>query len=82
MCQILYKTFCAMLRPVNRLCLTLCGPWTIAHQTPLSMGFFRQECWSGLTFPTPGDLPDPGIKHLSPALAPGKPYKAFYYKVR
>ena len=37
-------------------------PWTIAHQAPLSMGFPRQEYWSGLPFPSPGDLPDPGIK--------------------
>ena len=43
-------------------------PWTAAHQTPLSMGFPRQEYWSGLPFPTPGDLPDPGIKSGSPAL--------------
>ena len=35
--------------------------WTVAHQVPLSMGFFRQEYWSGLPFPPPGDLPDPGI---------------------
>ena len=38
------------------------------HQAPLSMGFFRQEYWSGLPFPSPGDLPDPGIKPGSPAL--------------
>ena len=37
-------------------------PWTVAHQTPLSMGFPRQEYWSGLLFPPPGDLPDPRIK--------------------
>ena len=37
-------------------------PWTIAHQAPLSIGFSRQEYWSGLPFPTPGYLPDPGIK--------------------
>ena len=43
-------------------------PWTIAHQVPLSMGFSRQEYWSGLPFPTPGDLPDPEIKPGSPAL--------------
>ena len=42
-------------------------PWTIAHQAPLSMGFPRQECWSGLPFPFPGDLPDPGIESVSPA---------------
>ena len=43
-------------------------PWTIAHQAPLSMGFSRQEYWSGLSFPSPGDLPNPGIEHGSPAL--------------
>ena len=40
-------------------------PWTIAHQAPLSMGLSRQENWSGLPFPPPGDLPDPGIKPSS-----------------
>ena len=44
-------------------------PWTVAHQAPLSMGFPRQEYWSGLTFPSPGDLADPGIEAASPALA-------------
>ena len=43
-------------------------PWTIAHQTPPSMGFSRQEYWSGLPFPSPGDLPDPGIEPWSPTL--------------
>ena len=43
-------------------------PWTIAYQAPPSMGFSRQECWSGLPFPSPGDLPDPGIDPGSPAL--------------
>ena len=43
-------------------------PWTVAHQDPLSMGFSRQERWSGLPFPSPGDLPKPGIKPGSPAL--------------
>ena len=43
-------------------------PWTVAYQAPLSMGFSRQEYWSGLPFPSPGDLPDPGIKPGSPAL--------------
>ena len=37
-------------------------PWTVAHQAPLSMGFSRQEYWSGLLFPSPGNLPDPGIE--------------------
>ena len=56
-------------------------PWTVACQAPLCMGFPRQEYWSGLPFPSPRDLPDPGIKPASPALSgsffttelPGKP---------
>ena len=40
-------------------------PWTLAHQVPLSMGFLRQEYWSGLSFPPSGELPDPGIKLAS-----------------
>ena len=43
-------------------------PWMVAHQTPLSMGFPMQEYWNGLLFPSPGDLPDPGIEARSPAL--------------
>ena len=43
-------------------------PWTVAYQAPPSMGFSRQEYWSGLPFPSPRDLPDPGIKPRSPAL--------------
>ena len=46
----------------------LCDPWTVAYQVPLSIGFSRQEYWSGLPFPSPGDLPDPGIEPRSPAL--------------
>ena len=61
------------------LCAT---PWTVTHQAPLSMGFPRQEYWSGLPFPSPGDLPDPGIEPQSPTLQadpltsepPGKPW--------
>ena len=41
--------------------------WTVAHQAPLSTGFSKQEYWSGLPFPSPEDLPDPGIKPTSPA---------------
>ena len=56
-------------------------PWTVAHQAPPSMEFSRQEYWSGLPFPSPGDLPNPGIESGSPALqadalpseSPGKP---------
>ena len=59
-------------------CVTL---WTVACQAPLSIGFSRQEYWSGFPCPAPGDLPDPGIELLSPALQadslplvpPGKP---------
>ena len=43
-------------------------PQTVAHQAPLSMGFFGQEYWSGLPFPSPGDLPNPGMEPVSPAL--------------
>ena len=56
-------------------------PWTVAYQAPPSMGFSRQEYWSGLSFPSPGGLPNPGIEPRSPALQadalpsepPGKP---------
>ena len=57
---------------VFQTCLTLATLWTVACQDPLSMEFSRQEYWSGLPFPSPGDLPDPGIKPVSfvpPALA-------------
>ena len=67
---------------VTKLCLTVFATLlTVARQAPLSMGFPRQEYWSGLPFPSPGDLPVPGIEPISPALAskffttepPGKP---------
>ena len=56
------------------LCPTLCNLWATAHQALLSMGFFRQEYWSGWPCPPPGDLPDLGIEPgylMSPALAGG-----------
>ena len=53
---------------VTKSCPTLTTPWTMVCQTPLSMGFSRQEYWSGLPFPSPGDFPDPGIEPRSPAL--------------
>ena len=53
---------------VTKSCPTLATPWTIARQAPLSMGFSRQEYWSGLPFPSPGDPPNPGIEPQSPAL--------------
>ena len=65
-------------------------PWTVAHQAPLSVGFSKQEYWSGLPCPLPGDFPDTGIKPRSPTLQanslpsepPGKPevkYTAWYF---
>ena len=64
-----------------QLCPTLRNPMAVACQAPLSMGFSRQGYWSELPFPSPGELPDPGIQPESPALAggffttgpPGKP---------
>ena len=53
---------------VAQLCPTLCNPWTVVHPAPLSMGFSRQEYWSGLPFPSPGDLPNLGNKPRSPTL--------------
>ena len=60
-------------------------PWTVAYQAPPSLGFFRQEYWSGLPFPFPGDLPNPGIKPGSPVLQadtlpsepPGKSFRGY-----
>ena len=66
-----------LLMPVICICVCVCtlsrvqflaAPWTVACQDPLSMGFSRQEYWSGLPFPSPGVLPDPGIEPRSPAL--------------
>ena len=66
----------AQLSPTLHVCafvlshvLLFVTPWTAAHKAPLFMGFLRQEYWSGLPFPSPGDLPKPGIKLTSPALA-------------
>ena len=78
--QVHVKVKVNSLSPV-RLFATL---WTVAHQAPPSIGFSRQEYWSGLPLPSPGYLPDPGIKPGSPALEadaltsepPGKPHCA------
>ena len=51
--------------------LFLATPWTVARQVSLSMGFSRQEHWSGLPFPSPGDLPDTGVEPRPPTLAGG-----------
>ena len=75
-CYLLPKCICHSVVPAS-----FVTPWTVAHQAPLSMGFSRQEYWSGQPFPSPGHLPDPGIKPGSAALQadslqskpPGKP---------
>ena len=70
---------------LNQLVLTLCNSMDCTHQAPLSMGFCRQECWSGLPCPTPGDLPNLGNEPMSPESptlqvdsfpteSPGKPH--------
>ena len=53
---------------VAKSCLTLATQWTVARQAHLSMGFSRREYWSGLPFPSPGLLPNPGIEPMYPAL--------------
>ena len=78
-----YHSFCTRKGKVKSLSYVwlFVTPWTVAYQAPPSMGFTRQECWSGLPFPSPGDLPNPGIKSWSPVLQadalpsepPGKP---------
>ena len=70
---------------VTKSCLTLATPQTVVWQAPLSMGFSRQEYWSGLPFPSPGDLPHPGIKPGSPVfegrfLTTEPPWIAFFPK--
>ena len=65
-------------------------PWTVAYQAPPSMEFPRQEYWSGLPFPSPGDLPNPGVKSVSPTLQadslpsepPGKPAHKTAFSLR
>ena len=59
---------CVCVCSVTQSCPTLCDPMDCGHQAPLSMGFSRQEYWSWLPFPSPGDLSNPGIKPASPAL--------------
>jgi len=61
-------------------------PWTVGYKAPQCMGFSRQECWSGLPFPSPRDLHDPGIEAGSPTLQadalpsepPGKPWYVWF----
>ena len=73
--------YCCCCCLVAKSCPTLCDLLELAYQAPLSMGFPRQENWNGLPFPSRGELPEPGIKPMPPALAgrffsaepPGKP---------
>ena len=64
----MFQNQCESESEVAQSCPTLCDLWTVAHQAPPSMGFSRQEYWCGLPFPSPGDLPDPGIEPRSPTL--------------
>ena len=66
-CLLILKVRSRCTKSLSRLRL-FATPWTAAYQAPLSMGFSRQEYWNGLPFPSPGDLPDPGIEPGSPAL--------------
>ena len=74
---------------VTKLRPSLATPWTVALQAPLSIGFSRQEYGSGLPLPSPGDLPDPGIEPMSPALqedsllteTPGKTLGPLYRQI-
>ena len=68
MCIRSHYTYCCL---VAKSCLVFVTPWTAAHQSPLSVGFPRQENWNGLQFPSPGDLPNPGIEPASTASAGG-----------
>ena len=60
----------SVLPEVAQSCPTFVTPWTVAYKAPLSMEFSRQEYWSASPYPSPGDLPDPGIKPTSPASLP------------
>ena len=72
---------------VTESCLTLCDPMDCSQQAPLTMRFSRQDYWSGLPFPSPGDLPDPRIEPRSPTLQadalpselPGKPFSVLQH---
>ena len=81
-CPICGSPWCVLVKSLIRVQL-FATPWTVVHQALSSMGFSRQEYWSGLPFPSPRDLPNPGIEPRSPALQaepltsmpPGKPWE-------
>ena len=70
MCMCARTCMCVCTQPLSSVQL-FATPWTVAHQAPLPIGFFGQEYWSGLPFPPPEDLPEPGIKLMSPSLTDG-----------
>ena len=65
--MIVWKLNAVLVKSLSRVQL-FATPWTVTYQAPPTMGFSRQEYWSGLPFPSPGDLPNPGIEPWSPAL--------------
>ena len=65
--KVVFQIILILHSEVTQLCPTLCNPWTVAHQAPQPMGLSRHKYWSGLPFPSPGDLPNPGIKPGSPS---------------
>ena len=69
--EALYLTFCCCGSALYCCVQLFASPWAVALQAPLSMGFPRQEYWSGLPFPSPGDIPSPGMESTSPELAGG-----------
>ena len=78
-----FLIFSVLLKTFSVIIQLFAIPWTVTHQAPLSIGFPKQEYWSGLPFPSPRDLSNPGIKSRSPALQansspselPGKPQR-------
>ena len=68
--QVFYKVFKVKVKSFSRIRL-FATPWSVAHQAPPSMEFSKQEYWSGLPFPSPEDLPDPGIEPMSLTLLGG-----------
>ena len=74
---------CLRAQLLSCVCWLFATPWTIAYQAPLSVGFLRQECWSGKTLPflPPGNLPDPGIQPASSAMAGGfLPLRSYLFR--
>ena len=67
-CVCVFVCVCVYVCVIHSVMSDSVTPWTVASQAPLSMGFFRQEYWSGLPFPLPWDLPHPGIEPGSPEL--------------